>query len=124
MKKLVTLATMLGIVLAVAIPATAQILPESNVEQDAPETGDVSLSGSITSTGNNSSQCVMPMQFGNTGQPQDRFDFLQYASRADDIKADSGSASLTQFASQADDIQVGGGSPMTFEPSQEGSCTQ
>src|SRR3954462_5146802 len=38
-----------------------------NFDQDIGDTGDVSLSLDVSSTGNNSNQCVAPLQFGNTG---------------------------------------------------------
>ncbi len=101
MKKLMMLAAMLALVLAVAIPALAQVANE-NANED--ETGNVELSFSVQSKGNNSNQCVTPLQFGNTGSNQNAQGFLQYASEADDLS--------------------GGGSAFTFAPVEVAPCTQ
>ena len=128
MRKLMMLVAIAAMVLTVAIPAVAQISQEiGNVSQEISaeaESGDVSLSGSATSTGNNSNQCVTPEQFGNTGTPHDQAGIFQYASKSGDIKTDSGSLGILQFGSQSGDIQAEGGTPMTFEPALESSCGQ
>jgi hypothetical protein len=128
MRKLMMLVAMAAMVLLVAVPAIAQISQEiGNVSQEISteaESGDVSLSGSATSTGNNSNQCVTPEQFGNTGTPQDQAGIFQYASKSGDIKTNSGSLGILQFGSQSGDIQAEGGTPMTFEPALESSCGQ
>jgi ABC-type sugar transport system substrate-binding protein len=54
------------------------------------ESGDVSATFSVQSTGNNSNQCVTPLQFGNTGSNQNAQGFLQYNSTADDLEAEGG----------------------------------
>jgi hypothetical protein len=72
--------------------------------QETDETGDVDLSLGIGNSGNNSSQCVAPMQFGNTGNLQNQQGFLQYGSNADDI----------EFS----------GSEFVFAPQQLVSCDQ
>jgi hypothetical protein len=128
MKKLIMLATMLVTVLTATIPAMAQISlgggVEQSSEQSSPETGEISLATSATDTGNNSSQCAAPTQFGNTGQPEDQLDAVQYGSILDDLEAEVGSVSLLQLASKADDLTVDGGTPMSFTPAQEASCEQ
>ena len=101
MKKLVMLAAMLALLVAVAVPAIAQVSQEIANEN---ESGDVSLSFSAQSKGNNSNQCVTPLQFGNTGSNQNAQGFLQYASEADDLS--------------------GGGSSFVFAPALSGGCTQ
>ncbi len=101
MKKLMMLAAMLALVLAVAAPAVAQVGQELGNED---ETGNVELSFSVQSKGNNSNQCVTPLQFGNTGSNQNAQGFIQYASEADDLS--------------------GGGSAFTFAPAETAPCTQ
>jgi hypothetical protein len=87
LRKLMMLAVMLVMVLVVAIPAIAQVGQELGNED---ETGNVDLSFSVQSTGNNSNQCVTPLQFGNTGSNQNAQGFLQYNSTADDLEAEGG----------------------------------
>jgi hypothetical protein len=102
LKKLMLFAAMLALVLAVAIPAIAQVTGEN--EQETDNTGDVELSTEVTQSGNNSSSCVAPLQFGNTGNLQNDQNFIQYSSIADDVEF--------------------GGSSFSFEPSQEVTCDQ
>ena len=102
MKKLMLFAAMLAMVLAVAIPAIAQVTGEN--EQETHDTGDVSLDTSVESSGNNSSSCVAPLQFGNTGNSQNIQDFIQYESIADDVDF--------------------GGNSFSFGPSQSVTCDQ
>jgi hypothetical protein len=59
----------------VATPAMAQ-----SFEQDTDETGDVDISTEIVNTGNNSNQCVAPLQFGNTGNLQNAQGFSSVGS--------------------------------------------
>jgi hypothetical protein len=58
----------------------------SEFEQETDETGDVSLDTTVTGSGDNSNQCVAPLQFGNTGNLQNAQGFLQYDSSADDVE--------------------------------------
>ncbi len=102
MKKLMMLAAMLALVLAVAAPAIAQVVGQEVGNSNA--SGDVELSFSVQSTGNNSNQCVTPLQFGNTGSNQNGQAFLQYASTADDLE--------------------GEGATFTFAPELTAPCTQ
>ena len=112
MKKLMLLAALLALVVALAVPAIAQIRIDNDndngvvfrgngngfnnnggVSQEVAnenESGDVDLSFSVQSTGNNSNQCVTPLQFGNTGSNQNAQGFLQYNSTADDLEAEGG----------------------------------
>ena len=103
MKKLMLFAAMLALVLAVAIPAIAQVTGEN--EQETDSTGDVSLDTSVESSGNNSSSCVAPLQFGNTGNFQNNQNFIQYESIADDIEFSAGDG-------------------FSFAPAQEVTCDQ
>ncbi len=116
MKKLITLAAMLALVVALAVPAIAAdrngIFNDNNDNNDVVfrvngdgfdngngvsqeianenESGDVSANFSVLSSGNNSNQCVTPLQFGNTGSNQNAQGFLQYASSADDLQGEGG----------------------------------
>jgi hypothetical protein len=101
LKKLMILAAMLALVLAAAVPALAQV---TGGAANKNESGDVKLSFSVQSTGNNSNQCVTPLQFGNTGSNQNAQSFLQYNSTADDLK--------------------GTGGTFTFAPELTAPCTQ
>src|SRR5919205_1262665 len=93
---------MLALLLIVAVPAIAQV--SFGIGQGASDTGNIATNLSISSTGDNGSQCVAPLQFGNTGNLQNAQGFLQYASTADDI----------QFE----------GSSFTFTPSLTNTCKQ
>ena len=95
------LIAMLALVLALAAPAIAQV---ANGVGNESESGDVSPSFSALSSGNNSNQCVNPIQFGNTGNFQNGQAFLQYASEADDLSGSGGS--------------------FTFAPVEVAPCTQ
>jgi hypothetical protein len=95
------LVAILALLALVAVPAIAQVGQELGNED---ETGNVDLSFSVLSKGNNSNQCVTPLQFGNTGSNQNAQGFLQYASEADDLS--------------------GGGSAFTFAPVETAPCTQ
>ena len=77
MKKLMMLATMLGLVAALAVPAVAQV--SQGIGQRS-TTGNVTTNFTAQSTGDNSNQCVTPMQFGNTGAQQNAQGVLQYGS--------------------------------------------
>lgn len=130
MKKLIMLAAIVAMVLTVTVPAIAQISQEVGTQASQEiggdvESGDVSATFSVESTGNNSNQCATPLQFGNTGQPQDNLGILQYASKLGDVSGDGGSSlGFLQFGSEVNDVDVGGGTPMAFEPALEGGCQQ
>jgi hypothetical protein len=96
------LAATLAIGLLMAMPAIAQV--SFGEGQGIETTGKVTTTTNITSTGNNSTQCVAPEQFGNTGNVQNAQGFLQYGSTSDDIEFE--------------------GSTMSFTPSLTNSCTQ
>src|SRR3954468_676374 len=131
LRKLMVLAAMLALVGLVAAPALAQRFDNDRFDndrndrgfffndnnfnrggggvseefdQDIDETGDVDLNTDVTGSGNNSNQCVAPLQFGNTGNLQNSQGFLQYASQADDIEFE--------------------GSSMEFTPEQNVECNQ
>jgi hypothetical protein len=71
---------MLALVLAIAVPAIAQVNNGTGQEQ---ESGNVTGSFSVQQSGSNSNQCVTPQQFGNTGSSQNAQGVLQYNSVAD-----------------------------------------
>lgn len=74
MRKLMLLAAMLALALALAVPAIAQ-----NIGQGVePESGDVALKDAVTNTGNYASQCTPALQQGNTGNFSNSPAFLQY----------------------------------------------
>ena len=102
MKKLMIVGAMLAMLLIVAIPAIAQV--SFGVGQGASDTGNIATNLSVSSTGDNGSQCVAPLQFGNSGNVQNAQGFLQYASTSDDIEFE--------------------GSSMTFSPTLTDTCSQ
>ena len=93
MKKLMIMAAMLALLLIVAIPAIAQVSEEFG--QGIETTGAVTTNTNISSTGDNGSQCVAPLQFGNTGNVQNAQGFLQYNSTFDDIEVEGSTLGFT-----------------------------
>jgi hypothetical protein len=63
----------------------------ANFDQEAGDTGDIDLSTRVSQSGDNSNQCVAPLQFGNTGNFQNQQGFSQFGSFADDVEFDGGS---------------------------------
>src|SRR5437588_12829767 len=100
------LAAMLALVAAVAVPAIAQQVSQGLAERN--QSGNVDSTFTVNSTGNNSNQCVTPLQFGNTGSQQNVQGSLQYASTTDGAFGD---------------INFTGGS-FTFAPELTAPCTQ
>jgi hypothetical protein len=107
-------AAMLALVLTLAVPAIAQV--NQGLGQES-ETGNVTLNFSANQSGNNSSQCVTPLQFGNTGSLQNAQGVLQYSGQ-------QGSGHRNRF------FGVGGngiqeeGSTFTFNPTLNANCEQ
>jgi hypothetical protein len=91
MKKLMLLAAVLAMVIVAAVPAIAQIGQESEQET---ESGDVNQSFDVSSTGDNSNQCVGIQGVANTGNAQNQIDLIQYASEADDFEFDEVGSSI------------------------------
>ena len=85
MRKLTTVAAMLALVLAVAVPAIAQV---SQGTANQSESGNLSPSFTVTDSSSNSSQSVSPLQFGNTGNVNNSQGFLQYASGSGNLQAE------------------------------------
>ena len=83
MRKLMLWAALLAMLALAAIPAIAQVGQESEQEGEA---GDLDQSFTVTSTGDNSSQCVGIQGVGNTGNVQNLTDVIQYGSEAGDFE--------------------------------------
>jgi len=83
MKKLMLLTALLAMLALAAVPAIAQISQES--EQEG-ESGELDQSFTVTSSGDNSNQCVGIQGVGNTGNAQNLTDVLQYGSEADEFE--------------------------------------
>lgn len=66
----------------------------SEVEQEA-ESGDVSMSAEVASSGDSSNQCAPVLQAANTGNVQNAQIINQYASQAEDIEVEGGSISIS-----------------------------
>jgi spore coat protein U-like protein len=93
------------LVLVVAAPAIAQV---TNAVGQESETGNVTANFTATQSGNNSNQCVTPLQFGNTGSLQNGQAVLQYGSTQ---RGPFGNTELE-------------GSTFTFNPSLNANCNQ
>lgn len=98
-------AAALALVLAVAVPAIAQV---NNGTGQEDQSGNVTENFSVDQSGSNSSQCVTPQQFGNTGSQQNAQGVLQYNSVSD--------GAFGNIEPQ--------GSTFTFAPSETAPCTQ
>jgi hypothetical protein len=71
MKKLMLLAALLAMLVMAAVPAIAQIGQEGEQES---ESGEVDQSFTVTSEGDNSSQCAGIQGVANTGNAQNQLD--------------------------------------------------
>ena len=78
MKKIAILVAMLALVLAVSVPAIAQVT-QSPTETFVSGTN-TNTGGAVTSTGNNSSTCFAQENFNNSGGLQNQFSIQQYKS--------------------------------------------
>jgi hypothetical protein len=112
-----------------------------DIEQETDQTGDVTLDTSIVNTGNNSNQCVAPLQFGNTGNLQNAQGFLQTGSTSNNDSFrnnDNNDLFGNNFfdfndrndlfrnndgGNSVDDVDFEGAS-MTFNPEQNVECNQ
>ena len=83
MKKLMMLAALLAMLALAAIPAIGQVTQEEEQEGEA---GDLDQSFTVTSEGDNSTQCAGIQGAGNTGNAQNVTDILQYGSTADEFE--------------------------------------
>src|SRR5215208_7890069 len=91
MKKLMLLAALLAMLAVAAIPAIGQVTQED--EQEG-ESGELDQSFEVSSSGDNSTQCVGIQGVGNTGNAQTLTDVLQYGSTADDFEFDEVNSSI------------------------------
>jgi hypothetical protein len=91
-RRLMVLATMLAMLVVAAVPALAQIGEEAEQET---ESGEVNQDFSVTSEGDNSSQCANIQGVGNTGNAQNQLDLIQYGSEADDFEFDEVGSTIT-----------------------------
>jgi hypothetical protein len=91
MRKLMLLAALLAMLIVAAVPAIAQIGQESEQES---ESGEVDQSFDVSSTGDNSNQCVGIQGVANTGNAQNQIDLIQYGSEADDFEFDEVDSSI------------------------------
>ena len=82
-KWVAVLATMLAMVLILALPAMGQVSEET--EQEA-ESGEVDQSFEVTGDGSNSNQCASIQGVPNTGNSQNVIDLIQYESITDDFE--------------------------------------
>ena len=102
MKKLMRGVAILALALVVAAPAIAQVQQGLGQED---QSGSVSANFSATQSGSNSSQCVTPLQFGNTGSNQNAQGVLQYNSSSGAIgqegNTETFSPTLTATCNQA-----------------------
>ena len=83
MRKLILLAAMLALALAIAVPAFAQLSSELGQET---ESDDVAIGFDVSNTGDYASQCTPAVQFGNTGNFDNASSFVQYDGTADDFE--------------------------------------
>jgi len=83
MKKLMILAAMLTLTVALAVPALAQVGLESGNEAESEE---FAADFSVANEGDYASQCVPATQFGNTGNFNNAPTFLQYSSELGDFE--------------------------------------
>src|ERR671912_2838015 len=77
------LAALLAMLAVAAIPAIAQVTQED--EQEG-ESGELDQSFEVSGSGDNSTQCVGIQGVGNTGNPQNITDLIQYGSEAGDFE--------------------------------------
>ena len=91
MKKLMLLAALLAMLALAAIPAIAQVT--QGTEQEA-ESGELDQSFEVSSSGDNSNQCVGIQGVANTGNAQNVIDLIQYDSDADDFEFEEVDSSI------------------------------
>ena len=89
MKKLMLLAALLAMLALAVVPALAQVTQE---QEQSTDSGDLNQQDTITGGGDNSTQCANPQITGNTGNSQNQFNALQYASEGE---FSDGSSNLT-----------------------------
>jgi hypothetical protein len=114
---------MVALVLTAAIPAIAQV--QQGLGQES-QTGNITANFTANQSGNNSSQCVTPLQFGNSGSLQNAQGVLQYSSQTNgpfgDIQQEGSTftfnPTLNATCNQAVQQSAAASSPATSQPSQ------
>ncbi len=86
------LAALLAMAIIAAVPAVAQVSQEAEQET---ESGEVDQSFTVTSSGDNSSQCVGFSGVAQTGNAQNQIDLIQYGSESGDFEFDEVGADLS-----------------------------
>ena len=92
MKKLMLMAALLAMLAVAAIPAIGQVTQDQEQEGEA---GDLDQSFSAAQEGDNSTQCVGIQGAGNTANPQNVLDILQYGSTADEFEFEEVGSDIT-----------------------------
>ena len=92
MKKLMLLGALLAMLAVAAIPAIGQVTQDQEQEGEA---GDLDQSFSAAQEGDNSTQCVGIQGAGNTANPQNVLDILQYGSTADEFEFEEVGSDIT-----------------------------
>ena len=92
------------------------------------ESGNVSISANVVQTGNNSNQCVTPLQFGNTGNFQNAQGFTSFGTPFNNNDINSGffddfGVFHPFFDGFGNDVELEGGT-FTFAPVLSASCNQ
>src|SRR5215203_4435723 len=85
------LAALLAMLAVAAIPAIGQVTQEDEQEGESAE---LDQSFEVSSSGDNSTQCVGIQGVGNTGNPQTVTDILQYGSTADEFEFEEVGSSI------------------------------
>src|SRR5215212_8721892 len=83
LRKLMMLAAMLALAVALVVPAIAQVSTELGQES---ESEDLETNFEVSNEGDYASQCTPAMQFGNTGNFNNGSSFVQYDSTAGDFE--------------------------------------
>ena len=107
--------------------------PALEFNQEAENTGNVTISTAVSQTGNNSNQCVAPLQFGNTGNVQNAQGFVQsgtpfFNNNNNDNNNDNGFFNHRFFPFFENGLNNNNvefeGSSMTFTPTLTNTCNQ
>jgi hypothetical protein len=83
MRKMMLVAALLAMLIVAVVPAIAQVTQD---EEQEGESGEVDQSFTVTSEGDNSTQCAGIQGVANTGNAQNQLDILQYGSEADEFE--------------------------------------
>ena len=92
------------------------------IDQDIEETGAVDISTNVSQSGDNSNQCVAPLQFGNTGNLQNAQGFVQLGGFGG-FDRDRHDRFFDFFDTNVDDVEFEG-STFEFTPELTNTCDQ